>query len=90
MDLETKKDSITKRVEELLNDSFIDAQKMVSKAMNSGAIDIEKWDADINSWVLPKIIVTAILKRAAENYEGKGTAFEKEIKKNSNNIKLFL
>jgi hypothetical protein len=90
MDSDSKKESIKARVEELLNDSFIDAQKMVNKALNSGAIDIESWDAEINSWVLPKIIVTAILKRASENYEGKGTDFEKQIKKETNNLKHFL
>jgi hypothetical protein len=90
MNTTDKKQSIKNRVEELLKDSYIDAQKKIDKAINSGAIDIENWDPNYNSWILPKIIVTAILENASQDYQGKGTEFEKQIKKEVNNLKLFL
>lgn len=90
MDTTSKKESIKNRVEELLKDSYIDAQKKIDKAINSGAIDIENWDPEYKSWVLPKIIVTAILENAAQDYQAKGTRIEKQVKKEVNNLKLFL
>jgi hypothetical protein len=40
--------------------------------------------------ILPKQIIIALLEDEAEQYKGVGTRFEKEIKKGSKNIKLFL
>lgn len=90
MNTTDKKQSIKNRVEELLNDSYLDAKKKIDKAINSGAIDIENWDPEYQSWVLPKIIVTAILENEAQDYTGKGTSFEKYVKKEVSNLKLFL
>lgn len=90
MTTQNKKESIKNRVNELLNDSFIDAQKLVLKGINSGAIDIENWTPEFDSWLLPKIIATAILEKCAETCSPNGTGHEKTVTKEVKNLKLFL
>ena len=90
MNTQDKKDSIKNRVNELLKDSFVEAENLVNKAINSGAIDIDSWTPEYASWILPKIITTAILEKVSQNYQAKGTSFSKEVKKEIKNLKLFL
>ena len=90
MTIQDKKESIQNRVNELIQESFVDAKKLVSKAINSGAIYIENWTPEFASWLLPKIIATAILEKCAETYSPNGTGHEKTVKKEVKNLKLFL
>lgn len=64
--------------------------KKVEKALNSGAIDIDKWDEVNSKMMLPKCIVSAILKNEAYQYEAKGCSFEKKVKKDIKNIQYFI
>ena len=85
-----KKEQIKVHVIDMLDQSYSAMITKVDKALNSGAIDIDGWDPKCNPMILPKIIVTAILKNESCQYEGKGTSFEKEIKKEVNNLRLFI
>lgn len=88
--METNKELIVNLVTEILNDSHRAMLKDLTKVINSGCIDIENWDRTNNSMVLPKIIATAILQNQSTQYEGKGTSFQKKIKKEVKNIRYFL
>lgn len=64
--------------------------QLIKKAVNSGALDIEGWEPDQNPMILPKIIAIAILENIAEGLKGKGTSFEKQVKKEVKNLKCFI
>jgi hypothetical protein len=85
-----KKEQIAELVKELLNESHKSMLENIDKVLNSGCIDVESWDKENSPMILPKCIATAILKRESMQYEGKGTSFEKQIKKEVNNIRYFL
>lgn len=87
---DNKKEKVSKLAKDMLQDSYNAMLKKVEKALNSGAINIDDWDEKTNPMVLPKSIVIAILQDESTQYDGKGTSFEKEIKKNVSNIKHFL
>lgn len=84
------REKIHKIVEDILNESHVAMKRKISKAITSGAIDINSWDENNNPMILPKIIAIAILENEANQYKGIGTIFEKDVKKKSNNLKLFL
>lgn len=88
--METNKDLILNLVTEILNDSHSAMLKDLTKVLDSGCVDIENWDRTNNPMVLPKIIATAILQHASTQCEGKGTSFQKKIKKEVKNIRYFL
>lgn len=88
--METKKEKIRSLVIEMLNESHEAMIKNVEKALNSGAIDTEQWDERTNKMIIPKCIVTAILQKESEQYEGKGTSFEKQVKREVKNIRYFI
>jgi hypothetical protein len=90
MDTKTKAETIKSHVLDMLEKSFKNMVKKVDKAVNSGAVDVDDWSADNNPMTLPKIIVIAILKDESTQYEGKGTSFEKQIKKEVKNLRYFL
>ena len=81
MTTKEKRESIKSLTIDMLIESHEAMLKKVDKALNSSAIDVEQWDENINPMILPKCIVTAILKRESGQYEAKGTSFEKEVKK---------
>lgn len=85
-----KKEAIRILVNEMLAESCNAMIAKVEKVLNSGGIDIDSWDKNNNPMILPKCIVTAILKNESAQYEGKGTSFEKKIKKEVNNIRYFI
>ena len=90
MTRQEKKRIIKKHVLDMLNNSH---EAMVSKvdiALNSGAVDVEKWEIDNAPMVIPKCIVTAILQREAVQYEGKGTSHEKYVKKTVRAIQYYI
>jgi hypothetical protein len=81
-----KKEIIKTLVSDMLEESYHAMIKKIDRALNSGAIDIDSWDKDKFPMITPKIIVTAILKNESSNYEGKGTSFEKQIRKEVKNL----
>jgi hypothetical protein len=90
MNTQTKRDIIKQHVVDMLEESQRAMIKKIDKALNSGAVDIDAWRPDDSPMILPKIIVTAILKNESCQYEGKGTGFEKQIAKEVKNLRYFL
>ena len=90
MTTQEKKDKVKSLAEDMLKESFNAMIKKVEKALNSSAIDIDSWDENSSPMILPKCIVTAILQDESTQYEGKGTSFEKQVKKEVKNIRYFL
>lgn len=82
-----KKLHIKSLVISLLNDSHRAMNERVDKLLNSGALDIDNWNENDNSMILPKSIAIALLQEESKQYECKGTIFEKRIKKEVKNIK---
>lgn len=85
-----KQKQIQRLANQMLKESFEAAKKNVEKALKSGAIDAENWDEKYNPRILPKAIVVAVLKEEANQHDCKGTTHEKFIKKESQNISLFI
>lgn len=90
MTTKDKRNKIKSLVTDMLNESHEAMIKKIDKALDSGAIDVDGWNESHNPMILPKCIVTAILQNESTQYEGKGTAFEKEVKKEVRNIRYFL
>lgn len=90
MSLQDKKDKIKSLVTDMLQESYEAMLKKVDKVLNSGSIDIDSWEESRKPMFLPKCIITAILQNESTQYEGKGTSFEKDIKKEVRNIRYFL
>ena len=88
--MESKRDKIKGLVVDLLNQSHEAMIKKIDGALNSGAIDIDSWQEDDSPMILPKIIITAILENESTQYQGKGTSFEKKIKKEVKNLRYFI
>lgn len=87
----TKKQiQIQKLAKQMLKESYKKAQEKVVKALESGAIDAEKWDENQGKMLLPKAIVTAVLLDEASQYDGRGTGFEKQQAKEIKNIRNFI
>ena len=74
----------------MLKNSLKEMEAKIDKALNSGALDIDNWDENSNSMILPKVIVVAIMETEADQYKGSGTSFEKEVKKEVRNLKCFI
>ena len=85
-----KREKIRQLVLGMLNKSHDTMTKKIDKLLDSGAVDIDSWDEVSNSMILPKCIVTAILQNESHQYEGKGTSFEKQVKKEVNNLLYFI
>lgn len=90
MNTADKKNKIKQIAIDMLKESQEAQLKLVEKALNSGALDIDAWDENDKPMILPKIIVTAVLQRESQQYEAKGTSYEKKVKKEVNNLKIFL
>jgi len=85
-----KKQIIKKHVKGMLKDSYASMLKKIDKALNSGAIDIENYDVNNAPMIIPKCIVIAILQDETEQYSAKGTAYEKLVRRESDNIYTYL
>lgn len=85
-----KERAIKKHVADMLKQSHKAMVSNIDNAIKSGAIDIEAWDPDNAPMILPKCIVTAILIRESQQYEGKGTSYAKQIKKEVDNLLYFI
>ena len=90
MTTKAKKNKIKKLAVDMLKASHKEQLKMVEKALNAGAIDVDAWDENSTPMVLPKTIIVAIFQREADQYDGTGTSHEKRIKKEVRNLKCFL
>lgn len=90
MNNQDKKDKIKSLVVDMLNDSHDNMIKNIDKVLKSGAINIDRWDEENEQMIIPKIIVTAILKNESGQYEGKGTSFERRVSKEVKNLMYFL
>jgi len=82
-------------IKKLVNDTIIESttvmrDQLIDKVLKSGCIDIESWEPNINPMVLVKSITIALFNYEADQFSGKGTAFEKIVKKESKNIYSFL
>lgn len=88
--MDEKQIEIEKLVIEMLEDSIEKIHKSIPKAIKSGALDIDGWNPKVNPMVLPKIILMAVLESEAGQYKGSGTSFEKQIRKEVNNLKMFI
>lgn len=84
------KEKIKEIVKHLLDQSAESMEAKIEKAIKSGALDISNWDEKFNSMILPKTIVIALLEDEADQYKGRGTSYEKQIKKDVNNLKCYL
>lgn len=93
-----KKKLSTKSKSKKIKSLVVDMLKQSNKAMTdkvdnllkSGAIDIDNWDESNAPMVLPKCIVMALFDQEISQYSGRGTGFEKQIKKQIRNIRYFL
>lgn len=87
-----KREAIKALAIEMLEESHAAMAKKIDKALNSGAIDIDAWDANMGKMVLPKCIVMAILQDEAVGYEPRncGSQTERRVKKEVKNIRLFI
>ena len=85
-----KQAKIKKLVKEMLKNSHDAMVKKIDSALDSGALDIDNWTEDNAPMVIPKIIITVLLEREANQYSCKGTSYEKEIKKEIDNLKYFI
>ena len=88
--MRTKKDKIKSLVIDMLNNSHSAMINKIETVFDSGCIDIDNWDEKINSMILPKCIVTALLESESTQYNGKGTSFEKQVKREVRNIRYFV
>ena len=84
------KEKIRELTEELLERSFLEIKKAISKALNSGALSVDEWSEENEKMILPKIIAIAVLENEAEQYKGGGTKYASRVKKEVQNLKRFL
>ena len=84
------KKKIKKLTVEMLNNSKKYMIESIDKALNSGTLDIDSWDENSNPMILPKVILIAVMQNEAEQYRARGTSFEKKMKKEVKNLKLYL
>lgn len=87
-----KRDAVKALAIEMLQESHEAMIKKIDKALNSGAIDIDAWDNNMNQMLLPKCIAMAILQDEAVGYEPRfcSSRLERQIKKEVKNIRLFI
>ena len=90
MTTQEKKDKIKELVAIQLEAAYRDMARLIDKALNSGAIDIDGWDEKDAPMVLPNCIATAILEQECTQFDGSGTGYEKRVKKEVKNIRYFL
>lgn len=85
-----KERAIKKLAYKLLWEAHKAMRDNVEKAMNSGAIDIDSYDPVDAPMIEPKTIVCAILINESDQFKGRGTRWENQMRKNMHNIIRFL
>lgn len=88
--MKSNKQKIKKLVKDMLIESNKKALANIDKVLNSGCVDFDGWDENSAPMVLPKTILTAILEEEARQYTARGTSYEKQMKKETENIRSFL
>lgn len=89
MSKEEKKAFVLKEAIEMLEWSKDNMLKSIERAIKSGSVDFDSFDPNAKM-VIPKTIMLAVLERESDQYKGKGTSMERKVRKNANNIKLFI
>lgn len=74
----------------MIRESAYHAQSRVTEAIKSGAINIDEYDFEHAPYVLPKTITAALLQAEIRPLLGKGTKYEKQVKKDIKNLLHFL
>ncbi len=87
---ESNADKISELTNQMLDDAIPHIRKSIERAIISGAIDVDGWDENHNKMLIPKAILVASLENEADQYKADGTSFERQVKKDIRNIKLFL
>ena len=86
----SKDEKIKAIVAQMIDNSVVIMKSNIDKALSCGALDVDSWDEKFNPMILPKVIAIAVLQREAEQYDGKGTCFEKQVKKEVKNLRCFI
>ena len=90
MNEQEKKQAIKKLVVEMLKESQEEMIEKIDTIIESGAVDVENWNENFNKMVIPKTIVTALLENESKQRDGRGTSFEKQVKRDVKDICNFL
>jgi len=77
------KTELRKKTNKLISDAVSGMRKNMEKAISSGSMNIEEAD---DNYILPRSLVIALLQEEINQFDCKGTDFEKEVKKNAKNI----
>jgi len=85
-----KTNKVKELVIEMLNNSLSAMTEKIDVVFASGYIDIDCWDEKTDSMILPKSITMALLESESYQYSGRGTSFEKMVKKEVKNIRYFI
>lgn len=87
-----KKAKIKKLVLEMLKARKSIINEKIDRALNSGCIDVDKWDEKTAPMITPKCIIVAIMETEAYSFSpiGCSKTIIKESRKETNNIKLFI
>lgn len=86
-----KKVAIKSRVNHMLDELILRIKnELIYKALESGVLDIDEWDEHVDSMVLPKAILKAILESEANQYSMRFTSYQKSFNKEVKNLKLFI
>ncbi len=85
-----KKDKIKEYVKDMIQKSQEKMMMNLDKVLESGAINIEEWDAYNCPMIIPACITNALLEYEMNQRDFKGSSFEKEVKKQTKNIGLFI
>ena len=84
------KEKIKNLTIQMLDESYKHSLKKIDKALNSGAIDLDAWDENVNPMLIPKAILIAILLDEADQHDCKGTSFGRQVNRDAKNIGYFL
>ena len=90
MNAEQKKSKIKELALAMLLQSYEAMCKKVDKAIKAVGDEVENWDENNNSMILPKCVVTALLQDESTQYDCVGTVIEKQVKAEVKNIRYHL
>lgn len=86
----TNKEKLKATTKKILNELRREQEKYLETILNSGYSSIKSWDENNTPMILPKAICVAILKESINQIDGRGTAFEKQVKKEAATIHFLL
>lgn len=82
----TKKE-VRKKTRELIQYTSKWMRRDLEKVLSSGCINLNNWESN---YLLPKTIMLALHQEQMRNYDGRGTSYERKIKKEAKNIYLHI